>query len=95
MTSQKIGSRKAIKSPALVAKYLYEHQDEGRFGYQPRLLVVYLDDDVAPGRIKEIIDRTNLEVPIDINFEFNHQTGGRRSYRTKCFVILLYGGQPK
>ncbi|KKS16194.1 MAG: hypothetical protein UU72_C0026G0026, partial [candidate division WWE3 bacterium GW2011_GWB1_41_6] len=34
----------AIKKPELVAEYLYKYQDEGRFGADPRLLVVYIDE---------------------------------------------------
>ena len=80
----------AIQNPALVAQYLYTYQDEGRFGADNRLLVVYLDEDITAKRIKEIIDKTDLEHPLNINFEYKHKISGVQTYRVKCFVILLY-----
>ena len=80
----------AIQNPALVAQYLYTYQDEGRFGADNRLLVVYLDEDITAKRIKEIINKTDLEHPLNINFEYKHKIQGVQKYRVKCFVILLY-----
>lgn len=80
----------AIQNPALVAQYLYTYQDEGRFGADNRLLVVYLDEDITAKRIKEIIDKTDLEHPLNINFEYKHKISGVQKYGVKCFVILLY-----
>jgi len=80
----------AINNPNLVAKYLYTYQDEGRFGADPRLLVVYLDEGVTAKRIKEIIDGIDLINPLEIDFEYKHKTHGIKHYKTKCFVILLY-----
>lgn len=82
--------KKAIQHPEIVAEFLYKLQDEGRFGADSRLLVVYLDEDVIIERIDEIITSANLTKPIKINFTFNHHTGGNRSYDVECFVILLY-----
>ncbi|MDX1948997.1 MAG: hypothetical protein SFT90_00670 [Rickettsiales bacterium] len=81
---------KAIQEPALVAKYLYQYQDEGRFGSDPRLLVVYLDEDVSIEKIREIINKTDLSNPIEINFSFKHKNQGEVSYKVSCFIILLY-----
>ncbi len=80
----------AIENPEKVAEYLYKYQDEGRFGADSRLLVVYLDEDVAIERIAEIIDETNLEEPLEITFEYNHKNQETKTYRVSCFVILLY-----
>lgn len=80
----------AINSPELVAEYLYRYQDEGRFGQDPRLLVVYLDEDVSIQKIREIIKNTNLDKPIEINFSFKHKLDGEKSYKVPCFVILLH-----
>ena len=79
----------AQKRPELVAEYLYTHQDEVRFGYDPRLLVVCLDENVSPQRIKDIIDRTPLTKPLHIRFTYKHKMGGPKIYETDCFVILL------
>ena len=80
----------AIKNPVVVAEYLYRYQDEGRFGADPRLLVVYLDEDVSIQRIKEIIKNTDLSKPLEVNFSFAHKTQGAKSYKVPCFVILLH-----
>lgn len=80
---------KAIENPALVAKYLYEQQDEGRFGSSPRLYIVYLDEDISPIAIKNSIEKINLDEPLDITFTFNHKNTGERTYKTQAFVILL------
>ncbi len=80
----------AIQNPDKVAEYLYKYQDEGRFGSSPRLLIVYLDEDVSPLRIKEIIENVSLDNPLNITFDYNHQNNGIVTYRTDVFVILLY-----
>lgn len=81
---------KAIKNPSLVAEYLYKYQDEGRFGADPRLLVVYIDEDVSIQKIREIINVTDLDRPIEINFSFKHKIQGEKNYKVPCFVILLH-----
>lgn len=80
----------AIEHPEKVAEYLYKYQDEGRFGADSRLLVVYLDEDVTIERIAEIIEKTDLEQSLDITFEYNHKSQGIKNYRVNCFVVLLY-----
>jgi len=82
--------QEAINNPALVAEYLYRHQDEGRFGADPRLLVVYLDEDISIQKIREIIKQTDLNKPTEINFSFKHKVQGDKSYKVPCFVILLH-----
>lgn len=80
----------AIKNPGIVAEYLYKYQDEGRFGADPRLLVVYLDEDISIQKIMETIKSTDLNKPIEINFSFKHKVQGDKSYKVPCFVILLH-----
>lgn len=80
----------AIKSPALVAKYLYEYQDEGRFGADPRLLIVYLDEDIPIDKIRQIINEADLTSPVEINFTYKHRLSGEKNYKVPCFVILLH-----
>ena len=79
-----------IENPELVAEYLYRCQDEGRFGADPRLLVVYIDEVVSIDKISEIINDTNLNEPIEINFTYNHRVQGEKNYKVPCFVILLH-----
>jgi len=80
----------AIKKPELVAEYLYKYQDEGRFGADPRLLVVYIDEDVSIDKIKEIINKTDLNNPVEINFSYKHKNLGEKNYKVPCFIILLH-----
>ena len=80
----------AIAHPELVAEYLYKHQDEGRFGADSRLLVVYIDEDVSIDKIGETINSTDLAHPSQITFDYNHKLSGPQSYNVSCFVILLH-----
>lgn len=80
----------AISNPKLVAEYLYKYQDEGRFGADPRLLVVYLDEDVSIEKIREIINQTDLNEPVEINFSYQHKVQGEKHYKVPCFIILLH-----
>lgn len=80
----------AIQHPEAVAQYLYQNQDEGRFGADSRLLVVYLEDNVPIEKIATIINQTNLSEPISISFDYHHKSVGLKSYKVNCFVILLY-----
>ncbi len=80
----------AIEHPEIVAEYLYTYQDEGRFGADSRLLIVFLDEDVSVERIKEIIENTDLENPIEVTFSYKHKSIGTKTYKVKCFIILLH-----
>jgi len=80
----------AIKNPQIVGQYLYKYQDEGRFGWEPRLFIVYLDEDIQPVDIQKIITNIDLINPYTINFDFVHKIIGHKTYHTKCFVILIY-----
>ncbi len=82
--------RKAIEHPEIVAEYLYKYQDEGRFGADSRLLIVYLDEDVTVERIKNIIDNFDLNSPLEITFSYNHKTLGKKTYKVSCYIILLF-----
>lgn len=80
----------AINHPELVAEYLYQYQDEGRFGADPRLLIVYIDEDVSIQKIRDIINATDLSKPLEINFSFKHKIQGSKNYKAPCFVVLLH-----
>jgi hypothetical protein len=80
----------AIEHPEAVAEYLYKYQDEGRFGAKPRLLVVYLDEDVSIERIQEIVNQTDLTHPLKASFSYKHKIQGEQEYSVDCFVILLH-----
>ncbi len=80
----------AINHPEKVAEYLYRYQDEGRFGADSRLLIVYIDEDVSVETIKNKIDQFDLDNPIEISFTYKHKTQGEKTYKITCFVILLY-----
>jgi len=79
----------AKKNPLEVAKYLYTYQDEGRFGADPRLYIVYLDEDIPVLELKRKIDQIDISKPEEVVFEYKHKTGGVKPYKTNCFVVLL------
>lgn len=79
----------AIKNPEKVAEYLYTYQDEGRFGADPRLFIVYLDENIEPIKIKKTIEENKLDKPYKINFKYRHKSTGETAYQTEAFVILL------
>ncbi|PIN94288.1 hypothetical protein COU53_04140 [Candidatus Pacearchaeota archaeon CG10_big_fil_rev_8_21_14_0_10_30_48] len=81
--------KEAIKQPEKVAEYLYKYQDEGRFGADSRILIVYLDEDVDLEKIEETINKINLNQPLRVSFTYNHARVGEKSYQVKCFVIVL------
>ena len=79
----------AKANPLKVAEYLYKYQDEGRFGSDPRLYVVYLDEDIPVHSLKSKIDLIDISNLSDITFEYNHKDNGQKQYKTNCFVVLL------
>lgn len=79
----------AVDHPEKVAEYLYRYQDEGRFGADSRLLVVYLDEDVSIETIAQTIDEIDLQEPIEVTFDYYHKTQGTKTYKVNCFIILL------
>lgn len=80
----------AINNPELVAISLYENQDEERFDADPRLYVVYLDNDISSESIEQSIIDCDFNAPFDIEFEYKHSGNNYRTYRTFCYIILLH-----
>lgn len=79
----------AKNNPLKVAEYLYQYQDEGRFGSDPRLYIVYLDEDIPVIDLKSKIDEIDLSKPQEITFKYKHKNLGEKQYKTNCFVVLL------
>ena len=77
-------------NPNLVAEYLYKYQDESRFGVEPRLLIVYLDEDINEEDIYNCVKKVDLNKPIEISFDYHHSNGAIVNYHTECYVILLH-----
>lgn len=80
----------AINYPHLLAKSLYENQDEERFDDVPRLYVVYLDNNIQSEIIEQCICNTDFNVPMDIEFNYIHSNHEIITHRTNCFVLLLH-----
>ena len=80
----------AINRPDLVAKSLYENQDEERFDAQPRLYVVYLDNDISSDAIEQSIMESDFFEPYEIEFEYIHSNSESLLHRTYCYIILLH-----
>lgn len=82
----------AINNPEKVAEYLYRLQDEGRFDADPRLYVVYLDEDISILDLKNKIQQIDFSNPYEITFDYKSGKGTNQkitTYKTRCFVILL------
>lgn len=82
----------ARKNPGTVAKYLYQLQDEGRFGDQNRLYIVQLQDKFTPADIKAAVDLANLSgKPLEINFQYpiNKKDKPSYSYSALAYVVLV------
>jgi hypothetical protein len=79
----------AKQNPVEVAKYLYQYHDEGRFGAEPRLYIVYLDEDISVLDLKQKIDEIDISSPQEVVFEYKHNRAETKTYKTQCFVILL------
>ncbi len=77
------------KNPHILAKWMYENQDQERFDYDYRLYVAFGDNDLEPNRIVNIIKSTNFSDPIDIEFSYKHKSSGILEYKTKCLVIII------
>jgi len=39
---------------------------------------------------KRIINKTDLNNPVEINFAYKHKVQGEKNYKVPCFVILLH-----
>lgn len=79
----------AQQNPELVAKSLYENQDEGRFGADSRLYVVYLNPEATMLNIKDALTEVDFQKPYPITFEYKHKNGLIKKYQTKAFVIFI------
>ncbi len=80
----------AIERPDLLAKSLYQNQDQARFGKEPRLLIVYLDEDLTINDIEESLKSANLNKPLELEFEYIHAHNDIRIYSTQCYIVLLH-----
>ncbi len=82
----------ASQNPSKVAEYLYRLQDEGRFDADPRLYIVYLDEDISILDLKHKIQEIDFSTPLEITFDYNSGKGTNKkiiTYKTRCFVIML------
>ncbi len=82
----------AKKNPELVAKYLYELQDEGGFGSNNRLFVVFLDNDKISFELAELkiyLSQFENLKPFKISFRYKHKSLGEKEYKTNAYVILI------
>lgn len=80
----------AIENPDLVAISLYENQDEERFGYEPRLLIAYLDSDLTTEDVENSLAEIDFCNPLEIEFEYHFSSGETKIFETYCYVILLH-----
>ena len=79
----------AINNPELVAKSLYEHQDGERFDAEPRLYIVYLDDNISNEQIEKLLSNIDFNKPYPIEFDYYH-ANVLEHHTTHCFIVLLH-----
>lgn len=80
----------ALDNPNLVAQSLYKNQDEERFDDDPRLYVVYMDNNISSEAIEQSIIDTDFNSPIEIEFEYRHSNRSILIHRTYCYILLLH-----
>lgn len=80
----------AIDNPEALAESLYSNQDESRFGCEPRLLIVCLDEDVSTDDIEKILKESVIGAPLKIDFTYNKKHEEAKKYTTECYVVLLH-----
>lgn len=80
----------ALENPDLVAISLYENQDQERFGYEPRLLIAYLDSDLTTEDVENSLAEIDFRNPLEIEFEYYFSSGESKIFETYCYVILLH-----
>lgn len=80
----------AIKKPEIVAEYLYKYQDDQRFEYEPRLLVVNIDENIDNEDIIKCVKKVNFQKPIKLKFQYTHPNNIIKEYITECYIVLLY-----
>lgn len=87
------GAIAAARNPdnhAELARYLYEGQNEIRFGAERRIYVVYLKPNPSAAEISEALRDADLSSPIEIDFLYAWRGRKRRTrYKTSCFVITV------
>ncbi len=82
----------AKENPQEVARFLYQYQDEERFGSEKRLFVVFLDKvklNVDFDTLKNYLLQIETSSPYEIEFEYKHKSSGIKKYKTSAFVILI------
>ncbi len=82
----------AKRNPNLVAKYLYELQDEDRFGSNNRLFVVFLDNDKISFELAELkiyLHQFENLKPFEISFKYKHKSLGEKEHKANAYVILI------
>ena len=80
----------AIENPKALAESLYSNQDESRFGYEPRLLIVCLDEDVSTETIELILKKSIMGTPLKLEFPYKKKHEDTKVYSTECYVVLLH-----
>lgn len=81
----------ALLHPELVAKSLYENQQKDRFGTEPRLLVISLNDDeeIDFSHIKKTVSNLDVSNTIKLEFEFKNLDKTISFYNTEALVLFI------
>ena len=81
--------RDALNNPQIVAKYLYENQNENRFGSNPRIFIVELENKIQSIEdIENECRNLNFGNPHKINFDYMIN-GEIKNYTTEALVVFV------
>ncbi len=81
--------RDALNNPKTVAKYLYENQNENRFGFNPRIFVVELEGNIQT--LEQIEnDCRNLNFGSLHKIDFDYMINGtKENFATESLVVFV------
>ena len=79
----------ALKNPEIVAKYLYENQNETRFGYEDRIYIVQLNRNTATiNGIERICRDLNFSDPFTVDFKYK-LNNKEENYTAESLVAFI------
>lgn len=81
--------RDALNNPETVAKYLYENQNENRFGFDPRIFIVELNDTIQTiEQIEKSCRNLNFGSLHKIDFSYI-KNGTKENFTTESLVVFV------
>ncbi len=82
----------AKRNPQKVSEFLYEYQDEERFGSNDRLYVVFLEKEKINSNLSNLnkyVSQFKNQEPDSIKYSYNHKANGIKNYKANSYIILI------